>query len=245
MWTWPHSCISLDCLPYLLPAIIDIKTILLHTVNDALLASDSGKVLLPTFLFAAFNTIDRTILLTHIEYTFGIHSTALAWFALSVWLVPKSVCQQQAVQSCQTALWHPSRLCHGACPLHPLYYPSSLHHQPSQLESPLPCWRHSTTSQRLTRKHPLCSENHICYSDIKNWTTQNKLQLNSEINRSNAPWNKTRTVFYFCQYPSAWRYHSPSLRFCQKPQVFSSTARCPWKTSSVKPPNPAITSSVN
>ena len=138
----------------------------------------------------------------------------------------------------------PSRFCPGACPLHPLYYPSSLHHQPSQLESPLLCWRHSTTSQRLTRKHPLCSENHICYSDIKNWTTQNKLQLNSEKNRSNAPWNKTRTVFYFCQYPSAWQYHSPSLRLCQKPQVFSSTARCPWKTSSVKPPNPAITSSV-
>ena len=123
---------------YFLPSLTS-KTILLHTVNDSLLASDSGKVLLLTLLSAAFNTIDHTILLTHLEYTFEIHSTALAWFVLSVQLVPKSVCQQQAVQSCQTFLWHPSRFYPGACPLHPLYYPSSLHHQPSQLESPLLC----------------------------------------------------------------------------------------------------------
>ena len=31
-------------------------------------------------LFAAFDTIDHTILLTHLEYTFGIYNTALAWF---------------------------------------------------------------------------------------------------------------------------------------------------------------------
>ena len=31
-------------------------------------------------LSAPFDTIDHTILLTRLEYTFGIHSTALAWF---------------------------------------------------------------------------------------------------------------------------------------------------------------------
>ena len=29
---------------------------------------------------AAFDTINHTILLTRLEYTFGVHSTALAWF---------------------------------------------------------------------------------------------------------------------------------------------------------------------
>ena len=51
-------------------------------VNDSLLASDSGKVSLLTLLdlSAAFDTIDHSILLTRLEYTFGIHNTALAWF---------------------------------------------------------------------------------------------------------------------------------------------------------------------
>ena len=58
------------------------ETVLLHTVNDSLLASDSGKVSLLTLLdlSAAFDAIDHTILLTSLEYTFGIHGTALAWF---------------------------------------------------------------------------------------------------------------------------------------------------------------------
>ena len=63
----------------------------------------------------------------------------------SVRLVPNSVCQQQAVWACQTLLWYPSRFCPGACSLHLLCYPSGLHHQPSQLESPLVCQRHSAT----------------------------------------------------------------------------------------------------
>ena len=31
-------------------------------------------------LFAAFDTIDHTILFIRLEYAFGIHNTALAWF---------------------------------------------------------------------------------------------------------------------------------------------------------------------
>ena len=58
------------------------ETVLLHNVNDSLLASDSGKVSLLTLLdlSATFDTNDPTILLTRLEYTFGIHSTVLAWF---------------------------------------------------------------------------------------------------------------------------------------------------------------------
>ena len=58
------------------------ETVLVHIVNDSLLASNSGKVSLLTLLdlSAAFDTIDHTILLTRLGYTFRIHSTVLAWF---------------------------------------------------------------------------------------------------------------------------------------------------------------------
>ena len=58
------------------------ETVLLHTVNDSLLAADSGKVSLLTLLdlSAAFDTTDYPILLTRLEYTLGIHNTALNWF---------------------------------------------------------------------------------------------------------------------------------------------------------------------
>ena len=57
------------------------ETVLLHSVNDLLLTSDSGKVSLLTLLdlSAAFDTIDHSILLSS-EHTFGIHNTVLAWF---------------------------------------------------------------------------------------------------------------------------------------------------------------------
>ena len=64
---------------------------------------------------------------------------------LAVRLVPNSACQQHAVRSRYTLMWCASRFCLGVCTLHHLYYPSSLHHQPSQLESPLLCWWYSTT----------------------------------------------------------------------------------------------------
>ena len=61
---------------------------------------------------------------------------------------------------------------------------------------------------------------------------------------SDAHRNKTKTVVHIRQHgPSAWRYHSPSL-WLSKASAFSSTAHCQWTASSVKPPNPATTSSV-
>ena len=55
------------------------ETVLLHTVNDSLLAADSGEVSLLTLLdlSAAFDTTDHPFLLTRLEYTFGIHNTPL------------------------------------------------------------------------------------------------------------------------------------------------------------------------
>ena len=44
---------------------------MLHVVNDLLLASDSGKVSLLTLLdlFDAFDTINHSILLSHLDHT--------------------------------------------------------------------------------------------------------------------------------------------------------------------------------
>ena len=51
-------------------------------LNDLLTASDSGSISILTLLdlSAAFDTIDHSILLTHLENTFGIHDLALSFF---------------------------------------------------------------------------------------------------------------------------------------------------------------------
>jgi len=58
------------------------ETALLRVFNDLLQASDSDKVSILTLLdlSAAFDTVDHKILLHHLENTFGIHGTALAFF---------------------------------------------------------------------------------------------------------------------------------------------------------------------
>ena len=100
-------------------------TILLNIVNDSLLSSDSKKVSFVTLLelSAAFDTIDHTILLTHLEYMFGIHNTALAWFKSYLYSWFKSVSHTQGSVLVPV--------------LFTLY--TTLHHQLSQLGSPLPC----------------------------------------------------------------------------------------------------------
>ena len=58
------------------------ETTLLEIVNDLLLSVDNGKMSIVMFLdlSAAFDTIDHNILLSHLEYIFGMHSAALQWF---------------------------------------------------------------------------------------------------------------------------------------------------------------------
>ena len=55
------------------------ETALLKVMNDLLRSLDHGNVFVLTLLdlSAAFDTIDRTILLHCLEYVFGIHDTAL------------------------------------------------------------------------------------------------------------------------------------------------------------------------
>lgn len=110
------------------------KTIHLHIVNDSLVAFDSGKVSFLTLLdlWQYWPHHPSHLPRVHIwnpQYRYCLVQV------LSLWPVPNSVSQQHAVWSCQTFLWHLSRFSPGACPLHLLYYPSSLHHQPSQLDN--------------------------------------------------------------------------------------------------------------
>ena len=70
------------------------------------------------------------------------------------------------------------------------------------------------------------------YLDIKDWMAQNKLQRKCKKDRNDARQNKTKNIPHFRKHASVWRYHSPTPWFCQYP----------WKTSLVKPPNPATTS---
>ena len=100
----------------------------------------------------------------------------------------------------------------------------------------------------------------MTHNNIKSWMTQHKLQQNSEKtgavlvktrqtsteqwkDRSSARQNKTKTVLHFRQHHCLKIPQSLSLTL-SKASAFSSTAHWPWRTSLVKPPNPAATSSV-
>ena len=58
------------------------KTAVLKVTNDLLLSSDSGfiSILILFDLSAAFDTVNRTILITCLKSTLGITGTALSWF---------------------------------------------------------------------------------------------------------------------------------------------------------------------
>ena len=89
--------------------------------------------------------------------------------------IGSSVFQQHAFRSCQTILWCPSRFSTGACSSHTIHYPTGLRLWPSQFESPRPI-----NSAFPGNIHTLLKTTSDCYSHMKNWMTQNKLQLNGE-----------------------------------------------------------------
>ena len=82
-----------------------IEYVLLHTVNDLLLASDFENVSVLTFfgLSAAFNTVGHSILLSRLEHTFGIYGTALSWFMLYL-------CDRFQTMSINNIKSHPDKL---------------------------------------------------------------------------------------------------------------------------------------
>ena len=127
--------------------------------------------------------------------------------------IGSGVFQQHAVRSCQTTLWCPSRFCTGACSSHTLHYPSGLRHWPSQFESPRPI-----NSAFPGNIRTLLKTTYHCYSHMKNWMTQNKLQLNDEKTEAMLAGTRQKLPFYFRQHLSAWRHHSPTLWPRQKPR---------------------------
>ena len=59
-----------------------ISTALLKVVNDLLLATDEGKLLVLVLLdlFGAFDTIDHDVLLHRLQHVLGFQGTMLSWF---------------------------------------------------------------------------------------------------------------------------------------------------------------------
>ena len=90
-------------------------------------------------------------------------------------------------------------------------------------------WRWSSRQVFVSNKsalpeniHTLLKTTSTCCSDIRNWMTQKKPHVNSEKQKLFSS-EQDGTLFDFCQPPSAWRYHSPTLWLGQKPQC------SPWQ----------------
>ena len=130
-------------------------------------------------LSAAFDTIDHTILLTRLEYSFGIHNTTLAWFKLYLYkqCLPKQMQSDPVKLSCNV----PQGFILGPVPF-TLYTTSlasiinhhNLNHHFYASDTQLP---NSALPENIKTLLKTTSD---CYSDIKNWMTHNKLRLNSD-----------------------------------------------------------------
>ena len=73
-----------------------------------------------------------------------------------------------------------------------------------------------------------------CYLDVKNWMTQNKLQLNRE--KTEAILIGTRQKLSSISVNTLQLNNNTVPLTLSKASEFPSTAHCPWRTSSVKPP---------
>ena len=152
------------------------ETVLLHTVNDSLLASDSGKVSLLTLLdlSAAFDAIDHTILLTSLEYTFGIHGTALAWFKSYLYdrfqkVFVNNMHSDPVKLSCgvpQGSVLGPVLFTLYTNPLASIINRRNLNHHFYVDDTQL---FNSALPENI---HTLLKTTSDCYLDIKNWMTQ-------------------------------------------------------------------------
>ena len=182
------------------------ETALLRVKNDLLLALDERKdvALIMLDLSAAFDTIDHTILLDRLQYSFGIKDTVLSWFASYI----TSRSQSVAINSHSS---RPRLLEYGVpqgSVLGPVLF--SLYMSPlsqimidhgvrymlyaddSQLYMSLDKDSSSTTITRL--------EN--CVSDIRQWMQLNKLKLNDA---------KTEVIHFASKYRLPQPFHGVTV----------------------------------
>ena len=158
------------------------ETALIRIINDLLLASDSGQVSLLTLLdlSAAFDTIDHSILLTRLHDSFGISNTALSWFQSYLTgrtqiVSVNGILSSPATLDCgvpQGSVLGPVLFSLYTTPLADIISKHSINHHLYADDTQLYT---SDTPENIGSLFRITSD---CFTDIQNWMTKNKLQLN-------------------------------------------------------------------
>ena len=160
------------------------ETALLKIVNDLLSALDEDKVSL-LFLFdlsAAFGTIDHSILLSRLSYSFGISDTVLAWFTscLTDSTQTISVNGSKALPAPllygfpQGSVLGPILFVLYTQPLSKIIQHRSLYHPIFSDDNQL------DISANLAQLQEIIRTSQSCISDVQAWMRNNKLQLNPD-----------------------------------------------------------------
>jgi hypothetical protein len=160
------------------------ETALLHILDDLLTQTDSGQLSLLTLLdlSAAFDTIDHSILLKRLENTFGITNSALSWFQsyLSERFQQVSVnntLSDPVLLSCgvpQGSVLGPVLFTLYTSPLSHIIQKHQVKHHFYADDTQL---QNSAIPENISS---LLQSTSNCFSDIQNWMTCNKLQLNAD-----------------------------------------------------------------
>ena len=160
------------------------ETALIKIVNDLLMSLDKGKVSVLTLLdlSAAFDTIDHSILLSRLEYVFGVSYSVLDWF--HSYLTNRT--QLVTIQNCKSS---PASILYGVPqgsvpgPVLFILYTAPL----TDLISSHSVLRHSfaddtqlQNSSEPSRVNELLHSMQECIRDVKSWMTFNKLKLNDD-----------------------------------------------------------------
>ena len=161
------------------------ETALLRIMNDLLLDIDCNKVSMLSLLdlSAAFDTIDHSILLKRLEFSYGIKGNALSWF--TTYLSDRS----QSIFINQDLTSFPSFLKWGVpqgSVLGPILFSLYImplsnitdHHKISSksFADDTQLYDSSTPEQIQISVTKIQS----CFSDVKSWMSSNKLKLNDE-----------------------------------------------------------------
>ena len=157
------------------------ETCLLKISNDALLASDSGKLflLLSLDFSSAFDTVDHSLLLQHLNSSFGISGSSLSWltsylsnrssavtnnFCSSPLSVPFGVPQGSVLGPLLFILY----TSHLPCFIESFSFQSQLFTDDTYIFSFFPLSSLSSTLDRLS----------LCFSSILSWSDSMHLKLN-------------------------------------------------------------------